>query len=463
MGDRAPRQGTWCHDQMALEKATITTPGSWFLLARTSNLLLRLRDELLIGEDDTGELMLTPGEGQASVAITTLGNRIVLRSLDSDWVLVDQDSAGTDHDADQETEDSIECDEGETVRLALPHNTFTLTGDPIRHGAVSRNVELIARAAPQPIKAPRRESVGETASIADTVANTIADTIVVKEVPPASPAALVDEEDIPTLEILAESPPPAAPAIRPVESELSTPAQACESPPSPAITFVLEETESASPPDTGDNRHLPGKIALAGVIVGLLVLVFLARTPVTVNPVETTASVSRSATNLELLGSSSQRLPISPSQPAADPTSPADLRDATILPPQNIEPAQPPPDISPQLSIAAPAAPSRAYAIDVPPAWLETRIEEAEMLLSAGTIYDVGERNAVQVLTEILRADPDNEQAMQLMFQCASQLVADAAAASDAGDDYQARNLVEEVLAFHPSHPGALELKSQLF
>jgi hypothetical protein len=444
---------------MALEKATITTPGSWFLLARTSNLLLRLRDELLIGEDHAGELMLTPGEGQASVAITTLGNRIVLRSLDSDWVLVDQDLAEPDHDADQQTGDGIECDEGETVRLSLPHNTFTLTGDPIRHGAVSRNVELIARPALQPIKAPRRESVDETASIADT----ITDTIVVKEVPPEPPAALVDDVEIPTLEILAESPPPAAPATRPVESELSTPAQPCESPLSPAITFVLEETGSASPPDTGDNRHLPGKIALAGVIVGLLVLVFLARTPVTVSPTVSTASVPRSATNLELLGSSSQRLPISPSQPVADTTSHTDLRDATILPPQNIEPAQPPPDISPQLSIAAPAAPSRAYAIDVPPAWLETRLEEAEMLLSAGTIYDVGERNAVQALTEILRADPDNEQAMQLMYQCASQLVADAAAARDAGEDYQARNLVEEVLAFHPSHPGALELKSQLF
>jgi hypothetical protein len=75
----------------------------------------------------------------------------------------------------------------------------------------------------------------------------------------------------------------------------------------------------------------------------------------------------------------------------------------------------------------------------------------------------VGERNAVRVLTEILRADPDNEAAMQLMYQCASELVAEASAARDAGDEYQARNLVEEVLAFHPSHPGALDLKKQLF
>jgi hypothetical protein len=79
------------------------------------------------------------------------------------------------------------------------------------------------------------------------------------------------------------------------------------------------------------------------------------------------------------------------------------------------------------------------------------------MLLSAGTIYDVGERNAVQALTEILRADPDNEQAMQLMYQCASQLVADAAAARDAGEDYQARNLVEEVLGSPQTIPATMK------
>ena len=474
MGDTALRRGTWRHDQMALKKATITTPVSWFLVARRGDLLLRLRDELLIGEDEAGDLLLTAVAGQPTVAITTLDNHIALRSFDNGWMLVDQDSAEADEDPDEQSVNLIECNEGETVSLSLPNNTFTLTGDPLNHGAISRTVTLLPRPAPQPIKAPRREPGPGT--------NDATDTIIVKEAPPvldvvdeSSNAAFADDDGIPTLEILAESPGPAVTTPRAVESAPVLPAQAPET--QPGIKFVLQDAKPSPADIPQRNSYRPKKLVLIGVIVGLLVGVYLVRTPATDKPVEGTASPPRNANNLELLGSSSQRLPISPKESAADSTSRPDVPVATNSPMQEIETPAPPPDIAPQVSITAPAAALQAPAavlkepaatlqtdaIDVPPAWLETRLEEAETLLAAGTIYNVGERNAVQVLTEILRADPDNEQAMQLMYQCANDMLAEATAARDAGDEYQARNLVEEVLAFHPSHPGALDLRRQLF
>ena len=58
----------------------------------------------------------------------------------------------------------------------------------------------------------------------------------------------------------------------------------------------------------------------------------------------------------------------------------------------------------------------------------------------------------------LLQDDPTNQTARMLLDQCAELLIAEAQAAQLQGDYYNARNLLEEVLAFHPNHPVASRL-----
>ena len=80
---------------------------------------------------------------------------------------------------------------------------------------------------------------------------------------------------------------------------------------------------------------------------------------------------------------------------------------------------------------------------------------QAEALFLAGSIVWPVDQNAVKILEQILYQDPHHAGALQLIFRCADQLMNEAKAAQAAGDVYAARNLVEEVLAFHPQYEEA--------
>lgn len=83
---------------------------------------------------------------------------------------------------------------------------------------------------------------------------------------------------------------------------------------------------------------------------------------------------------------------------------------------------------------------------------------QAEKLLNSGDIIAPRGNNAVALIRRALGEEPQNTHARQLLARCANQLIALAQRARAIAMDYEARNLLEEVLAFYPNHPEATEL-----
>ena len=86
---------------------------------------------------------------------------------------------------------------------------------------------------------------------------------------------------------------------------------------------------------------------------------------------------------------------------------------------------------------------------------LSSSLAEVSVLMGAGYISEPVGANAVSVLQEILKQQPGNPNALSLLEQCAERLVSTAEEAELAGMRYEARNLIEEVLAFLPQHQPA--------
>jgi len=82
-------------------------------------------------------------------------------------------------------------------------------------------------------------------------------------------------------------------------------------------------------------------------------------------------------------------------------------------------------------------------------------VREAAELFEAGQIVSPAGRNAVALLRTALTLDPTNDAALQLVQRSADRLVADAKSADWDGRAFDARNLIEEVLAFYPEHSEA--------
>ena len=83
---------------------------------------------------------------------------------------------------------------------------------------------------------------------------------------------------------------------------------------------------------------------------------------------------------------------------------------------------------------------------------------QAEQLLSSGDIIAPRGNNAVALIRQVLGEEPDNSLAKQLLAQCAERLITMARQAQAMSMNYEARNLLEEVLFFYPNHPAASEL-----
>jgi len=110
-----------------------------------------------------------------------------------------------------------------------------------------------------------------------------------------------------------------------------------------------------------------------------------------------------------------------------------------------IEPTQPTPPIDQPTRIASSATARIA-------------LLQAEQLLNSGDIIAPRGNNAVALIRRALGEEPQNTHARQLLAKCADQLIALAQRARAIAMDYEARNLLEEVLAFYPNHPEATEL-----
>ncbi|MEM8769314.1 MAG: hypothetical protein AAGE43_17885, partial [Pseudomonadota bacterium] len=143
---------------------------------------------------------------------------------------------------------------------------------------------------------------------------------------------------------------------------------------------------------------------------------------------------------------------------AVTPTAAAPLAGA---PTAEAPPAAMPAAVAP--SNATPAADRQAFSLPaIPTPMVQPVRSEAEVFLIASllaearALYDAGDivspvqANAVDRLTQVLNLDRTNETGLRLMYLCAMKLIEQAQTAYDAGDHYLARNLVEDVLGFHP-------------
>jgi len=129
-------------------------------------------------------------------------------------------------------------------------------------------------------------------------------------------------------------------------------------------------------------------------------------------------------------------------------------------------PAGPVPEIHPYIdpipptqTLPVPLADASDAELAASAAAVETLLAEAQTLFDADSIVTPG-RNAVKALIQLLTLDPSNEAGLRLMYLSAARLLDQARAAHAAGDEYLARNLVEEVLGFHPEFAEAKDLLS---
>jgi hypothetical protein len=97
---------------------------------------------------------------------------------------------------------------------------------------------------------------------------------------------------------------------------------------------------------------------------------------------------------------------------------------------------------------------------EVPPPdqFVQTSLSKARDFMAKGFITAPPDRNAVMHLQLALYKDPTNAEALELMSIAAQRVLAAAVEGHQAGLEYEARNLLEELLAFHPEHAEANRL-----
>lgn len=83
-------------------------------------------------------------------------------------------------------------------------------------------------------------------------------------------------------------------------------------------------------------------------------------------------------------------------------------------------------------------------------AQMEFRLDGAERRIASGEINNPVGISATSLILSVLGADPGNPRAITLLNRAANRLVTQADQAYSAGDEFQARNTLEEVFAFHP-------------
>ncbi|MFU8817189.1 MAG: hypothetical protein ACNA7W_17720, partial [Pseudomonadales bacterium] len=86
------------------------------------------------------------------------------------------------------------------------------------------------------------------------------------------------------------------------------------------------------------------------------------------------------------------------------------------------------------------------------------RLVQARLLIDQGRITFPPEGNAVALLSRVLADQPDNAEALAMLGVATHRLLDAAARAHAAGDPYEARNLLEEVLGFNPYNQRANRL-----
>jgi hypothetical protein len=413
---------------MALENAARKLYSTWFLLAHSGN-LLRLRGILHIGEDETGDLILTPDPAEALLTITPDDRTLQLECAQNGWMLSDDTANNT------QGCQSLTLMPGDTVELTLPNDRFMLTGNTAQHSPITRRVILMVE----------------------------------PEIPTLNVRV---EPEFVAMAIESPGPSPAdSPEADPEPNAFLEPILIQEAKDRPLREEVTETVTKGDQPqirpttaDTSKRPPQPNRTILTLMIAGLVFALYFTAHSQQPNAIAAAAqpagkSAFPAEKTLQLLGSSASTVIEEPQPSASDaPTTSAPPRE-----PANTIPA----DIASTVSVRSstptlPAIPAPELDSE-PQQSLELQLAEAQRLMAQGTFVNAANDNAVEILSAVLNADPTNERGLELIYECAMRLLDQARAANAAGDEFLARNLTEEVLAFHPTLPEALALRSQLW
>jgi len=446
----------------------------WFLIACEGDLVLKLARDLMIGEDERGQTVLSPAREDALLRITSENGCLTLQAMAMDWTFSEEGGLSLQH---------LTFVEGLTLKLCFPSSSLILTPDFQAGAGTAVDREIHLRPTETPTLTLTR--VDEPVTLIEQALLPAPDNTEPlapedMEIEQASEQVKAADEltrwdhQIPDEQAESEQPTTEIEPAAAIESAVETdqaldiapvvpfeaPAAAEDHP--DASTAVFEEL---SPPDAVQARARRSHRPLTGLIAAAALLA-----PMCLFLVEgQKLGIDFPLTNYRPLDTAGEPAVSGQQSPLAQPVRAETLPEKATpaaLSPTPVTPAGP--------STATPATeesttPAEAPAPRVPeqqpsPADEQQRLLIASLLAEAKAFYTAGlivtpiEANTVSHLTQVLSMDPTNEEGLRLMYMSAVTLIEEAEAAHAAGDNFLARNLVEDVLGFHPEFDDARAL-----
>jgi hypothetical protein len=381
----------------------------WYLIALNGDMVLKLADSLVVGEDALGELVINPARSSGLLRLSVSGDELEAQVLAMDMTLAQRGYPSSQH---------IGFRQPAWVKLALPNNSLVISpefGAPTA-ARYDRELRLVPVASPT------------------ITLERLPDPIVLREpgveIPTLQPEGLPDD----IMELIG-APEPADDALL-----------------HGATAELPAETVEGAAPETDEGREAPGADIRAPATAGAAAAEGAPAAGAGARRSSalrwTTASVAILVALLALVLPHSRPADAPVPLPQPDPTAAAG--DAIADDPAGDTPGDP----TVARSDSGPAGEPQA------PEPFEPLLREAVALLERGAIVTPGRENAVRIALDVLAADPDNAGAAELLDACALRLVEQARALYREGNHFEARNLLEDVEGFHPGYGPALELLS---
>ncbi len=441
----------------------------WFLIACDGDLVLKLAQGLMIGEDERGQTVLSPAREDALLRISSDHGCLTLQALAMDWTFSENGGLSVQH---------LTFVEGVTLRLTFPKSTLLITPDfqAGMQAQVDREIFLTPTRTPaltltrvgepvvlmEPLPAP--EALADDTGTLPRRNVQIEEELLEEAAAQARAAEALTRwaHEIPDEQLEEHTAPPPLPFIRPEtpkaesgaaqalrkreasrsgsaeEASLQTGSQEGDAELSPARATPGSATVTALPgPEPAQRNHLSLASLIAAAALLAPMCLFLA------DPrglgVDFPLSNYRSPDEQVQTPVALEPVPVTGAEPMAGSPQTPDLQPLAIEIPQTAPVDPSPRNEADALLIASLLAEARAY-------------------YDAGSIVTPAHANAVNNLTQVLNMDPSNEEGLKLMYMSAVALIEEAEAAHAAGNEFLARNLVEEVLGFHPEFDDARAL-----
>ncbi|MGD8830092.1 MAG: hypothetical protein PVF57_05765 [Pseudomonadales bacterium] len=481
---------------MLSEPDTLRPPAAWYLIACDGDLMLRLAQDLYVGEDEAGDIVLSPAREDSLLKVSTDGHELTLQATAMDLTFSETGGPPLQH---------MTFLPGTAVRVNFPNGALLLAPD-FRAGQriePDRTVDLVETTPP----AVALSRVSEPITLIEQQALTWQPDA--GGAPTDELVAILDEplstgSDDGLLQCDHDIPDEAIPTLRePVSgpTPIRAPAQAGADPEASGdgerVRTEVEEIRAPATPPTGRNRNavdapagatgetrqtpgietesrrwptlaVLGGILAAALLAAPMVLFMGERRPEGVAIDASAAAPEPGHPMIATPPVPETTEPAAMGEPQADQPAPIEQNGSVATPVSSDEtPASP---AEPQTATAG-APPTAEMATDTPPttpaltdaqaARIGVLLDEAQVLYDADHIVTPVHDNAVSRLTEVLHMDPGNEAGLHLMYLSAERLVEEAQAAHAAGDDYLARNLLEDVLGFHPEFEPARKLRRE--